>query len=1176
MRRIFILLGILFSIQTVFSQSIVKAEYFIDVDLGQGSGTVITNFTQGDIVNFSFAVPTATLTSGFHFLNTRVADANGVWSRYETSVFYLSGTTGTNTTNITGAEYFIDSDPGVGAGTQVNIGSSGSVVNFPVAVSIPMQLSSGFHFLSIRVKDQEGKWSLFEQRGFYVAPNPVDAAPIVAAEYFYDTDPGMGSASPLIVSPTGDLITQTFLVLVPNSLSQGDHVLAIRVRDQQGHWSFLAKDTITVGNSATISCPGNITVTAQAGQCTAIVNGIDPTTTPPGTSYTYTLTGATIGTGTGTASGKTFNAGVTTVTYALNSSPSTNCSFTVTVNTDVIPVINLNASVTDICPGQQVVFTTLPFNGGANPSYQWKLNGNNIPGATGSTYQSTTLANGDKVSVLMTSSLGCANPQSDLSEEILINVSSSVVPLVSLGMSATTICTGMPVNFTAMPTNGGTSPTYQWKLNGNIIPGATGSTYQSSTLANGDKVTVTMTSSLACANPQTATSGGIPVTVTPTLPPSVYVEYSAATICAGTTASFVVTPGNGGTTPSYQWKVNGNSVGTNSDTFSSSALNNGDNVTVTMTSSLGCASPQSVTSTPITMTVLSSTPPSVNIHASATTTCPGYSVIFNVTSVTAGAGYQWQLNGNDIQGATGTTYQTSSLQNGDKVKVIMTPSSPCYPSSPITSNEITMSVNAVLTPAVTIDASAINICAGQQVTFTATPTNGGNSPNYEWILNSSVVGSNSNTYQSSTLHNGDVIKVTMESSQVCANPRNANSNTIVMTVGSGVTPSVSINASAIDICAGQQVTFTATPTNGGNDPGYQWKLNGNNVGSNSATYQTSSLANADTIKVVMTSSLGCASSPTATSNNISMDVSSSIQPSVSITADLTYICQGELVTFTATPTNGGNPTYQWKLNGNNVGTNSNIYQSTSFANNDSIEVAMTSSLGCAIPQAVSSNNIFMTVTTAVTPQVSITTSANYVCPGTLVTFTATPTNGGTPSYQWKLNGNNVGIDFYKYENSNLSAGDVISVTMTTTLSCVTTSTAVSNSITMAAASSLITYYRDLDGDGYGNSSSGTIQACGATNGYVSNNDDCSDNDAAVNPEAKEICGNGIDDDCNGQTDENCTLDLPTLVTRSYPAKEGDGGLTTLNVEVSLDKPAQLPVSVKYKTINEDAIAGTDY
>jgi len=227
--------------------------------------------------------------------------------------------------------------------------------------------------------------------------------------------------------------------------------------------------------------------------------------------------------------------------------------------------------------------------------------------------------------------------------------------------------------------------------------------------------------------------------------------------------------------------------------------------------------------------------------------------------------------------------------------------------------------------------------------------------------------------------------------------------------------------------------------------------------------------------------------------------SATVTPSVTIgSAPGNTVCAGTNVIFTALPTNGGTaPSYQWKLNGGNVGTNSNIYQSTSFANNDSIEVVMTSSLGCAVPRSVTSNNVFMTVTTAVTPQVSIESSSSYVCTETLVTFTATPVNGGTPSYQWKLNGNNVGTDYYKYENSGLSAGDIISVSMTTTLGCVTTSTAVSNSITMEASSSSITYYRDLDGDGYGNSSSGTIQACGKSAGYVSNNSDCNDNNAAI-------------------------------------------------------------------------------
>ena len=1165
----------LFCIATAFAQNITKAEYFFDIDQGIGNGTSISNFSPADVINLNANIAINTLAPGFHVLLMRVLNSDGVWSLTDSRYFYISSNTTVNTANITAAEYFIDADPGAGNALSTPVGITGAVVNF--TAMIPANLSPGFHRLLIRTKDADGKWGLSETRTFYIYPPTGTNMPIItAAEYFFDHDPGVGSGTLLSFVTPGDEILQPFMIPVPAGMSAGDHFLTIRAKDQAGNWSLFEKDTLTIGAASnSVSCPANVTIDA-AGQCSAVVNNIDPVITPAGSDYIYTLSGATTGSGTGTASGKTFNAGVTTVTYALFNSPSTDCSFTVTVNSGITPTIYINASGTEICPGQQVVFTTIQFNGGATPSYQWKLNGTNIPGATSATYQSTSLTDGDIVSVLMTSSLGCASPQTALSNTILINVSSSVAPLVNLGVSATKICTGTPVNFIAIPTNGGISPTYQWKLNGNIIPGVTGSTYQSSTLANGDHVTVTMTSSLACANPQTATITGFTMTVTPTLPPSVYLESSYTTICAGTTATFYANPTNGGTDPSYQWKINGNNVGSDSDVYSSSSLHNGDIVSVAMTSSLGCASPQSALSSSTTMTVLPSSPASVNINASSTTICAGTTVTFKISQVTAGASYQWQLNGNNIPGAPDTTYQSSSLQNGDKIKVIMTQYSPCFPTSSVASNEITISVNAAVTPSVIIGASATTICPGQLVTFTATPTNGGNNPNYGWTLNGNDVGSNSNTYQSSTLHNGDVIKVGIGSSLSCASPITVYSNTIAMTVGSGVTPSVSINASAIDICAGQQVTFTATPTNGGSDPIYQWKLNGNNVGSNSSTYQTTSLANTDTIKIVMTSSLSCATFPIATSNYISMDVSTSVLPSVSITADLTYICQGELVKFTATPTNGGNPTYQWKLNGNNVGTNNNIYQSTSFGNNDSIEVVMTSSLGCAVPQSVTSNNVFMTVTTAVTPQVSIESSSSYVCTETLVTFTATPVNGGTPSYQWKLNGNNVGTDYYKYENSGLSAGDIISVSMTTTLGCVTTSTAVSNSITMEASSSSITYYRDLDGDGYGNSSSGTIQACGKSAGYVSNNSDCNDNNAAIFPGASEVCGNGIDDDCNGQTDENCAEGLPVLTVKTYPVKEGDVGYTTVDIEVKLDRPAVSAVRLNYATDNDDAIVGSDY
>jgi hypothetical protein len=73
------------------------------------------------------------------------------------------------------------------------------------------------------------------------------------------------------------------------------------------------------------------------------------------------------------------------------------------------------------------------------------------------------------------------------------------------------------------------------------------------------------------------------------------------------------------------------------------------------------------------------------------------------------------------------------------------------------------------------------------------------------------------------------------------------------------------------------------------------------------------------------------------------------------------ICTGTNVTFTATPTNGGTPSYQWKLNGNNVGTNSNTYQNAGLLNGEVVTVVMTSSLACANPTTATSNAITMTV-----------------------------------------------------------------------------------------------------------------------------------------------------------------------------------------------------------------------
>ncbi len=72
-----------------------------------------------------------------------------------------------------------------------------------------------------------------------------------------------------------------------------------------------------------------------------------------------------------------------------------------------------------------------------------------------------------------------------------------------------------------------------------------------------------------------------------------------------------------------------------------------------------------------------------------------------------------------------------------------------------------------------------------------------------------------------------------------------------------------------------------------------------------------------------------------------------------------------------------------------------------------------------------------------------------------------------------------------------------------------------------------TYYADADGDGFGNLA---LYNCGALPGYVTNNSDCNDANASINTAATEICGNGIDDNCNGLMDENLTIPIGLATT----------------------------------------------
>jgi len=174
---------------------------------------------------------------------------------------------------------------------------------------------------------------------------------------------------------------------------------------------------------------------------------------------------------------------------------------------------------------------------------------------------------------------------------------------VSISASANPVCSGTSVTFLASTINGGTNPFYQWKVNG-INVGISTNSYSYVPLT-GDPITCVVTSDAICPTGNPATSNQITMTVNPNLPVSITITASANPVCSGISVTYSSATINGGTTPFYQWKVNGVNAGTNSPTYTYNPAS-GDQILCILTSNIVCPIGNPATSNIITMNVATS------------------------------------------------------------------------------------------------------------------------------------------------------------------------------------------------------------------------------------------------------------------------------------------------------------------------------------------------------------------------------------------------------------------------------------------------------------------------------------------------------------------------------------------------------------------------------------------
>lgn len=199
------------------------------------------------------------------------------------------------------------------------------------------------------------------------------------------------------------------------------------------------------------------------------------------------------------------------------------------------------------------------------------------------------------------------------------------------------ICEG-PVYFSAAT---GNCYSYQWKLNGNDIPGATSSYYYYRPTVTGDYSCVKTN---ICGS---VTSNTISVTIYPDMAPATITAAGATTVCSGT----VMLNANTGAGLSYQWYNNSGSI--SGATGSSYAANASGAYYVIETNNYGCTRSSNWISTFI------GTPAAATLYPLSGSICHGINVWLSVSPYVASYSYQWIKDGVDISGATNYYYSVS-------------------------------------------------------------------------------------------------------------------------------------------------------------------------------------------------------------------------------------------------------------------------------------------------------------------------------------------------------------------------------------------------------------------------------------------------------------------------------------------------------------------------------------
>jgi len=304
--------------------------------------------------------------------------------------------------------------------------------------------------------------------------------------------------------------------------------------------------------------------------------------------------------------------------------------------------------------------------------------------------------------------------------------------------------------------------------------------------------------------------------------------------------------------------------------------------------------------------------------------------------------------------------------------------------------------------------SASSVSEGQSVTFSVTAQ--GTTPlSYQWRKGgTAITGATGSTYTINPVAPTDDGNYTVLVSNV-SSPAGVSSNIVNLAVNAAVSNVVATRTPASSpVANGQVVTFSVT-ANGASPLSYQWRKNGTNIPSATASsfvINTAASTDDGNYDVIVSNTVTPAG---VTSNTVALTVGIPVgNVLASRVPAATALTPGQSVTFSVAAEGDTPLSYQWRKNGTNIpSATSATYTIDSAGVSDSgdFDVLVSNAL---TPAGVASGIVNLTVAELVTNVVAVRNPAtSTVVEGAIITFSVTADGTGPLGYQWRKNGTSI-------------------------------------------------------------------------------------------------------------------------------------------------------------------------